>query len=59
LLRLLQQYVEELRSCLAAEGADEALTPAALHVVKLANEIVRTPHLLCFEPLLCTLIDPV
>lgn len=38
----LQQYVEELRNCLQMEAAHQPLTPAALRVVKLANEIVRT-----------------
>ena len=38
-----QQYVDELRSCLGLEAADQPLTPAAVRVVKLANEIVRAP----------------
>ncbi len=42
----LQQYVEELRNCLQMEVAHQPLTPAALRVVKLANEIVRFLHLL-------------
>ncbi len=40
----LQQYVEELRNCLQMEAAHQPLTPAALRVVKLANEIVRFPR---------------
>lgn len=35
-----QQYVEELRACLQTEAAHQPLTPAAVRVVKLANEIV-------------------
>ncbi|BDA44082.1 hypothetical protein COCOBI_05-2660 [Coccomyxa sp. Obi] len=34
-----EQYVEELRKCLQMEAAHQPLTPAALRVVKLANEI--------------------
>ncbi|EIE25859.1 hypothetical protein COCSUDRAFT_40110 [Coccomyxa subellipsoidea C-169] len=34
-----EQYVEELRSCLQVEAAHQPLTPAAVRVVKLANEI--------------------
>ncbi len=42
----LQQYVEELKSCLQMDAADQPLTPAAVRVVKLANEIVRPPFLI-------------
>ncbi|KAK9915932.1 hypothetical protein WJX75_006126 [Coccomyxa subellipsoidea] len=34
-----EQYVEELRACLQTEAAHQPLTPAAVRVVKLANEI--------------------
>ncbi len=41
-----QQYVDELRCCLGLEAADQPLTPAAVRVVKLANEIVSFPFTL-------------
>jgi hypothetical protein len=38
-----QQYVQEMSSCLQMEAVDQPFTPAAARLVKLVNDIVSGP----------------